>query len=490
MKKILLSWWSAALLSLLPCDLFAQQLFNTSHSNYSGLGGLSWNPATLADNRYRFQLQLLAVDVHAANNAYRYMGPWNLREPGAEFHAVESQLIGNNNQPKLFSAGLQVRGPGVMMQLNSRNSVAFGTRVRAAIQGHDISDDLLQDALDQYRYRGSTTNNQINLNMNAYTEWNFSYGRVLKNHGPHFLKAGLTVKRLVGISSFFFQGRNIAYEVGSRRYPESDTTLRIQQFDGVFGYANPEAFSDLNPTMVLGWLMRGKASGGGWGTDVGIVYEFRPDSSSYSQNKDQKQFGQGRNKYRFRVSAALTDLGAINYFRDAVAYNDLRLQNVGVHNKELNGITLDNYPSRGEAILNTSGSTKETEFMVGLPTALNVDVDYHVFGKIYLNAAVSHGLRGRDAIGMRHFSYATFSPRLETKWVDIALAISKINNYQLQAYGLLVRLGPITVGSNNILGLAGLSNPDGANAFIEFSLLSLASRKKKGTKIKKENTTK
>lgn len=460
------------LLILLPSSMAAQPAFNTSRSNFSGLTGVSWNPATVADNPFRVQIQLFAVDAHATNNGFRYMGAWP--PPESTFNLSEFQSFGSREQPKLFSAGMSVRGPGLIVRLGAKHSAAFSKRVRTVLQGYSISHDVLQDALDSYQYRKSVTNNSMNLNMNAFAEWDLSYGRVLHNKGRHLIKAGITAKLLEGVTSAFADGKNIAYEVGSRRYPESDTTLRIQRFDGAFGYANPQAFEDLDVGTIMHWLVRPDVHGRGVGADVGVVYELRPNSATGDDGETDKS----KNKYRVRISAALVDLGAIKY-RDAIAYKGLSLRDVGVHNKELNGINLSNYALRTEAILRPDAINRQTHFTTGLPTAFNGDLDYRVIRNFYVNVAVSHGLRGNKNAAMRSFSYAIFSPRFESKWVDVALSISQINNYQIPAYGIMVRIGPVTIGSNDILALAGTTEPYGAHAYAEISLLMLAKKKRK-----------
>jgi hypothetical protein len=483
MKKSLLLYACASLLIPTPKGL-AQQLFAPARSNYSGLGGALWNPATIADNRYAFQLHLFAIDGHATNSAYAYTGPWSLQNPDADLDLSSRYLtLRNQDKPSLVSVGLNARGPGILISLGNKHSIALSTRVRTALQGNNVSPELLRNTVDEFETGGLFNNNTLNLNLNAFAEWNLTYGRVVLNKGPHFLKAGLTVKRLMGAGSAYLQAESLDLEVAPPA-TATDTTVRIRRLDGAFGYSNPEAFSDVDVDRASQWLRGKNAPGSGWGADIGFVYEYRPDEAQYHYRdaKGVDRTDNGRNKYLYRLSVAVTDIGGIGYRDQAVVYKELKANNLGISDEDASNIDLDNFDTQISRILRTQNLGKDDRFVASLPTALNVDFDYHVWGKFYANAAVSQGLRGRYAVGMRHFSYAALTPRLETRWLEIATPLSLVNNYQQFAYGLMVRLGPLTVGSNNVSALFKGSDFYGTNAYAELSLINWANKRQKGPK--------
>jgi hypothetical protein len=387
--------------------------------------------------------------------------------------------------------GLNARGPGLLLRFNAKHSIAVSTRVRAAMQGNNVSRELIRNAVDEFENGGRFTDNKLNLNLNAFAEWNLTYGRVVFNEGPHFLKTGITVKRLMGAGSAYLQAKSMDLEVAAPG-AATDSTVRIRNLDGTFGYSNPQAFDEFDTDQAGRWLRGQDTPGSGWGADIGFVYEYRPDGDTYRYRDATgvEKVDHGRNKYRYRLAVAITDIGGIRYRDQAVAYNKIKVANLGVNDNDVNGIDLDNFNERIERILRARDLAKDTRFVAGLPTALNVDFDYHVGGKIYANAAVSQGLRGRYAIGMRHLSYAALTPRLETRWLEIAAPVSLVNNYQMFAYGLMLRLGPLTVGSNNLQALFEKSSPYGTNAYAELSLLSWANKRHKAPKKAKAPTQK
>ncbi|KAA9333273.1 hypothetical protein F0P96_09865 [Hymenobacter busanensis] len=471
----------------------AQQLFSAAHGNYTGLSGASWNPASIADNRFTIDIRLAGLDGHATNTGYRYTGPWtplNNAEVDLDDKYLERQT---NKKAKLFDAGLNLRGPGLMLRLNDKHSVAFGTRVRTAIQGNNLSEVFLQNAIDGFQTKGLSKGNSLNLNMNAFAEWDASYGRVVYNEGSHFLKAGVTVKRLMGMGSAYLQAPVLDYEVVPASPAIGDSTLRIQRLEASFGYSNANAFDDLDVNTVRSWLTGGNAPGSGWGADLGVVYEFRPDPDKYrySDKKGRSKIDHSRNKYKYRLSVALVDMGSINYKEQAVAFNDIKTSKLNVSEADVKGIDLDNFDVKTSRILRTTRYQKQTSFRSKLPTALNIDADYHLWTKLYVNAALSQSLRGRNAIGMRTFSYAALTPRFETRWLELSTPLSLINNYQTVALGASVRIGPLTVGSNDLGALFASSNPYGASGYAEFSLFQFSNwrHKEKKSKSRLPSTT-
>ena len=64
----------------------------------------------------------------------------------------------------------------------------------------------------------------------------------------------------------------------------------------------------------MGWIASSNAPGNGWGADLGFTYEFRPDIADFKYSVDGKTYLNDRkNKYKFRLSASLLDLGNVKY---------------------------------------------------------------------------------------------------------------------------------------------------------------------------------
>jgi hypothetical protein len=78
MKRILLIIFSA--LSIVGVQ--AQDLLGIGSSNYGGLSSVQINPANLADNRLKFEIQLVGTGFGVANNFIGFKPSYLVREGG------------------------------------------------------------------------------------------------------------------------------------------------------------------------------------------------------------------------------------------------------------------------------------------------------------------------------------------------------------------------------------------------------------------------
>jgi outer membrane protein OmpA-like peptidoglycan-associated protein len=101
-----------------------------------------------------------------------------------------------------------------------------------------------------------------------------------------------------------------------------------------------------------------------------------------------------------------------------------------------------------------------------LPTTLNLSLDYNVWKSFYVSA----GARIAFFQGTKIYSKASeinnyyINPRWETKYIGIQAPIS-YNQYKEMNFGLGARLGPIFIGSSDLLGILGLKDEIGGLGF-------------------------
>src|SRR5690606_7901248 len=90
MKKIYLLIVFVGLLN----PLKAQDWLGFHSSNYAGVQGISFQPASIADSRYKFQMNLIGISAGLSNNY--------LSIPGADFKKfdVDSDRLLRNNDGK------------------------------------------------------------------------------------------------------------------------------------------------------------------------------------------------------------------------------------------------------------------------------------------------------------------------------------------------------------------------------------------------------
>ena len=113
----------------MSCSLAAMAQFNLgiATSNWSGTNSLYLNPANIADSRERFTIDLVSLSMGVDNN----LGSLNSKGGliGAITNGNSSNLFSysNNNQFSLLAPYGRVNGPGFMISINHKHSIAFTT---------------------------------------------------------------------------------------------------------------------------------------------------------------------------------------------------------------------------------------------------------------------------------------------------------------------------------------------------------------------------
>jgi outer membrane protein OmpA-like peptidoglycan-associated protein len=485
LKKLL----PVLMVSAMPlATLQAQQLLGISQSNYAGTNGIYANPSSIADSRHGFYFNFFTFDAHASNNYFRYNLPyplykWGQNNPNSdEGFVLEDKYVEErlNGKPKLFSAGLDFRGPSFMLKMSPKHSFAVSTRSRTFIQGNNISEDLArmirqgfdESDLQNIPYR----NQQFAMNVNSVAEVGLTYARTIWEQDKNFLKGGFTVKRLAGMYSAHVISRDLSFTV--KEDAEENSYLDVQSLDLAAGYSRSEF--ELDDQEIIDALRLRKTPGSGWGLDLGFTYERRPDIDEYRYTMDGKdKLDNRKNKYKYRVAVALMDIGGVRY-RDPRHVNayDVRRTNIRLDGEELETSGGEDLAQILDEMLDVRPSERSNTLRSGLPTALNLNIDYHIYGKLYVNTALIHGLRGRNAIAMRHNSMLAVTPRLEMKWLELSFPVSLQNNYGDFALGTMLRLGPLFVGSDNVGGVLGISKIMGADVYAGLSLPIMKGKKK------------
>lgn len=224
-------------------------------------------------------------------------------------------------------------------------------------------------------------------------------------------------------------------------------------------------------------IRRGKVPeprpGRGLGADFGLIYEFRPN---YAENKYMMDGAESDDPkatlYKVRLSVSLLDMGSIK-FQDACS---VRAYDLAVADKQLafkdfeKGRIIDNAFGLAEQKLGLTSSQSLDNFKTGLPTAFQINADWHVKNKFFVNLAAMRNMRPADVVSMNQPSWVALTPRLEGAEASLSIPIVYINGAFVP--GVALRLGPLTVGSDNLLGSIsknGQFSPRGADIYVGLS---------------------
>ncbi|HSZ33608.1 MAG TPA: hypothetical protein VK772_09855, partial [Puia sp.] len=174
-------------------------------SNYTGVNGVFFNPANIADNRFKWDVNLFAINGFVGTD-----------QGGLKFSDITHSFTADSLKSKLLRGNAQVNsldyvdilGPSFMISLSPKTSIAFSTRSRVFANVRDVNGDFA-NALINPSNSGITTpvtlNGQNSLtHATGWTEIGGSVAQVFTPTGSHsFFKGGITLKYIAGTADSY-----------------------------------------------------------------------------------------------------------------------------------------------------------------------------------------------------------------------------------------------------------------------------------------------
>jgi len=449
----------------------AQNYAGYNTSNFIGVNSVFFNPGNVVDSRYKWSVNLLSANVDVANDyaTLKTTGLFKTLGGDTSSYNINRTNFGNTN----FLLDADFFGPSVMFNVNAKNSFAITTRGRAMANVDKMPGDLLntlENSGNNITFPTTLNTNGFRISANVWTEIGATYGRVLIDK-TSFLKGGITLKYLGGVGAGYFglsANGKLDQDAGGNNYIQNTTG----QLD--FGLGG----EDINNINL-------KFNGSGIGGDIGFVYEYRP---TYISAKDQ-------NKYKFKVEAALHDLGSIKYNHGS---NDAGYSLNTNLNPPFDSLRLDRFNKISsfadiDTALNSAGAQiKKTsqaggKFNMSLPTSFSGSVDYHVVSGLYVNLGGSVSLnKNSSSLYKTHTAnYIILTPRYEGKHFGVAIPISNSSISGFNA-GVSLRAGPIFIGSGSILSTLLRGNTQQAD--VHFGIIINSLQKKPRIRKDKQET--
>lgn len=439
MKKIV----SAATLIIFTLSLHAQNFPGYRTGNYIGVNTVFYNPAGIADSRFRWDVNLFSANGYVGNNK----GTFKLKDITSSQSGDFSDKFLSGNGNTNANVNVEVRGPSFMFNLNRKSAIAITTRARVVSNLKEFDGNLVSAVsnsdINTYPYSISSDANSRLIN-NAWSEAGVTYAREIKATGPHYFKAGMTLKYLSGAANNYLQIKKIKGTLNS-------DTLQgpfLQNTSGTLALGN--AGVDVNNFSVNDLFSNGNS---GIGADLGIVYEYRPDYQAGSADAKDRT----KNKYKFKAGLALVDLGKIRY-----TSNPKNTAGYTIHINGANKFYLDRLNGRSneeiKAILDSTPAlfTPVTvgvngKYGANLPTVVQGDFDYHLHRGFYINAGGQINVVSKNSVsGANQYNSFTVTPRYEGRAFGIYLPVNYSELTSFNA-GISLRAGPLFVGSGSVI---------------------------------------
>ena len=477
-----------AILLFAMTDTKAQTFLGLQHSNMSGIHQTGLNPANIADSRHKFYVNGFTLGT-GFNNDYL-----KLSLPFSPFDLFTKQSVRNtpidnnwftenlNGKPKNLNLYAQFRTPGVLYKISKGLTVALQFKNTFSFQVNDVAEPLaklgrhgvdsvkgtaLYSGPNQYSILQNYKDNRFSINVNMWGEIAGTVAKTIINTETYSLKAGITPKYLIGYATAYIKNNGIQFKL------QSQDSIIFNQTDISYGYTNPTDLKNINPQSFLSEPIKSS----GFGYDFGVTFEYNPKIATVVTSK--------KNKYLFRGGISLLDAGRITYKNPS--------KNLSIFNGPIDKVfvldsSLSNAFSNGEeqglkhadSVFRTifAIDTSSKNIVTTMPTTLNFQFDYNLFKNFYIGANWSQDLRGKLITGIRKPSYLVIIPRFESKLVEVSFPIGLVNDYRTGRIGAFLRVGPVFVGSDNLIGQIRANNYYGADIYFGIST-GIPSKKKK-----------
>lgn len=430
MKKTLLS----LLLIASAFSAKSQSYLGYTHDNYAGVQSVLFNPASIADSRFKTDINLFSISGSVGNDLYGV----NIFDTYKKGYDFDSQSIMTPKNANNGIANFDIMGPSFMFNIAPKHTIAVFTRARSVTNVRNINGNLVDQVKDGLDQSSNFNFNAGNANgaSNTWAELGISYGAVLYQKDQHFLKGGLTAKYLQGGVNGYVKGNDVQVVYNENKInPEQGTLVSSGQIT-VGTSQDFEAKEDYDFD----------SGANGFGFDLGLVYEWRPDYDKYDLRNAKPADNNFRdlNKYKLRFGLSVTDIGSINYKN---ARQDTYNVNGVITQEMINDA--DNFYDFLEQHYTKTSSTTGTK--TNLPTALHADVDWNMYNKFYLNLNGDINMVSANKVnGYGIADRVTLTPRYESRWFSFYVPLTYMEYSGMQV-GSGLRVGAFFIGSGSIV---------------------------------------
>jgi outer membrane protein OmpA-like peptidoglycan-associated protein len=447
--------------------LHAQFFLGMQSSAYGGVTTVDFNPA-IADSRYIADINIIGLGLGVNNN---YVGisrkdffNHNLfNDPNFQADQLQERI---NGKDKNVYIGAQIQGPLSFMfsfgkkDNKNKNAIAVTYHVNSILNVDKVDETFARiayygvgtkaDSLTHFLGQ-SLTNGNINLRELSWADYGITYSRVIIDNDKHMLKVGGTLKLLQGIEGGYVYVKDLQYKWSN--YDTISVFKTGVKYAYSQGMVTSNGFPANNISSYAQNLTSFKYSYPSAAVDLGVIYEWRPDKDKYKYQMDcQDNWRLDLNRYKLSAGVSLIDFGAIRFKQGQYSGDfNANISNWDVQNAKFpNGLQSldDTIHSRFSVTPN-----QKNYFTMWLPTRINAFLDYNIYKGVGANfvANISPNMAPNRNM-VHHVTTFSITPKYENAWFGIYLPVSYdvMGNFD---WGATIRVGPLTIGTQDILGL-------------------------------------
>lgn len=451
--------------------------------NYSGSASAWLNPSNISTTFVHDDLGLMAYSF-SLDNDFAYLPPrafWpslrNLMSEGGTWATFEGVQEGypyyylytpDETQRHAYQA-LDVVFPSMMMTFARNHAVAFSMRSRLCTSATKMPWEIPVLITESLEYPEMQLRRFMSKGMRfstmAWEEADLSYSTRLFDYGDVRMDVGVTGKLLMGMAGMALNTDSLDYMVMGKdnlHFFYLDSGVRM-----ALPLAYDVAFRDVDHFLkITDPLIKGL----GAGADVGFTLTNK--KSVMVRYTEQSACDDRPEYYFWRLGVSLLDLGRIR-FNSNVMQGQLVGSSFAVNLKDFDAVTsIDEVMSLldSEVGNTTSAFVADQAFSIGLPTALSVQFDMNLYDGLYCNMTwVQPVSRWLYDASVEREPLLSLTPRYESSLVGVSLPVSLLNYHYVTA-GMFLRVGPVTLGTNDLISLSGMGKTRSVDFFVALRL--------------------
>jgi len=452
-------------------SLKAQEMWGITSSNFAGSSGTLLNPTSIITSKLYMDINLVTFNFFADNNyAYIHKEDFKLSnflssDPVFPEYGPDNMAFDyyKNTELKTGYVSVLIKGPSFFMS-KGKHAYGFHTGIRSL-----TSVNRLPHEIANYAYFGLDFTDQQNVDYNDYdflgnslalTEIGLTYAYAFRQFNLSDWSAGVTLKGLFGYAGGYAYANNFDYIV------LNDSSINIRNLNMEAGYSLPVNYENNEYPDGNGYVR-----GIGLGLDVGVTYQRK--ERTYQKRRYDKLCSQRFINYKYKVGVSIIDFGLVNFNKNTQVHSFEDVSKYWVNVDTLSFYNVDQlvddfniafYGSAGHSFVSSS-------MKFWLPTALSLQLDYHIYRRWYVAANLIQPLIISKSQLVRP-AQVVLAPRYEFSKIEVSLPIS-LYNYKQPKVGAAVRIYFLTIGTDNFLSLAGLSDFTGMDVYfsVKFNFL-------------------
>jgi hypothetical protein len=240
-------------------------------------------------------------------------------------------------------------------------------------------------------------------------------------------------------------------------------------------YSDSKLFQRLMQGVITGGLPSlSEIMGNGFGMDLGVSVEGGK-GGSVVQFKERWLGDPTVRNYQWRLAASLMDWGHVSYKN---RLNTFHMSNANPVTLKMDSALMSAFAqgsAEGFAYLeqfardNMNYSQGARTQRIAMPTQLLLQGDFRLMSRVYASFVWQQSLVSAQTMGFRQPSSLLVTPRIEMKWLEVAMPVGLTQDYRKGNIGAYVRVGPLFVGSDNFVSNLMLNNIKGVNMYLGLS---------------------